>query len=450
MGIPSGVVTDILGLDDDKMQQIATDLGFSETIFLSWFEGVMPKARIFTPTVEIPFAGHPLVGAAWILINLGPIDPGGIECSIGTVRIRQVDGVTWIDGAGDQPVRAVSPDLGPGAGPVDIAEVLMPTPYLLVQVGTPEEVAAMTPSMVAGFGDVYVWAWDGGRRICPVPFLRPRFRHHRGSRRRAVLLLLWLRGCATSDANAGISSSIRARRSGIHPGSTLCGTRTEPRSEAPWLATRSASSSSSLRPVATASAPASSANLGPGFDVLALALELRCTVDASPTTVWSVRHVGPEYPSGHFDSVLEAARRAVGEDRPLSLVVDNRIPIGRGLGSSAAAAVAGAAAAWRAVGEEAHDRAVFDLAVDMEDHPDNAAAAVYGGLVLCTPNGEVHRLPIYPGLIPILAVPDRALATSDARAALPDAVPMDVAVRSLGRLAALVERPDARRRGAPG
>lgn len=190
--------------------------------------------------------------------------------------------------------------------------------------------------------------------------------------------------------------------------------------------------------MATASAPASSANLGPGFDVLALALELRCTVDASLDERWSVRHVGPEYPTGHFDSVLESARRAVGEDRPLSLVVDNRIPIGRGLGSSAAAAAAGAAAAWRAVGEEAHDRAVFELVADMEAHPDNAAAAVYGGLVLCTPDGDVHRLPLHPGLIPILAVPDRALATSDARAALPDVVPREVAVRSLGRLAALI------------
>ena len=190
--------------------------------------------------------------------------------------------------------------------------------------------------------------------------------------------------------------------------------------------------------MATASAPASSANLGPGFDVLALALELRCAVEASPDVHWSVRHVGPEYPSGHFDSVLEAARRAVGEDRPLALVVDNRIPIGRGLGSSAAAAVAGAAAAWRAVGEDVHDRAVFELAVDMEDHPDNAAAAVYGGLVLCTPNEEVHRLPLFPGLIPVLAVPDRALATSDARAALSAVIPREVAVRSLGRLAALV------------
>ena len=190
--------------------------------------------------------------------------------------------------------------------------------------------------------------------------------------------------------------------------------------------------------MATASAPASSANLGPGFDVLALALELRCAVDATVADSWSVRHIGPEYPSGHFDSVLDAARRAIGNDRPLALVVDNRIPIGRGLGSSAAAAVAGAAAAWRAIGEEAHHRAVFDLAVAMEDHPDNAAAAVYGGLVLCTPDTQVHRLPLRPGLVPILAVPDVELATSDARAALPQVVPREVAVRSLGRLAALI------------
>ena len=174
-GNPLGVVTDILGLDDVKMQQIATDLAFSETIFLSWFEGTMPKARIFTPTVEIPYAGHPLVGAAWLLINLGPIDPGSIECSIGPVRIRQVDEVTWIDGAGDQPVKTVLPNLGPGFVPIDMAEVLMPTPYLVVQVGTAEEVAAMTPSMVAGFGDVYVWAWAEEGQSVRARFFAPDF-----------------------------------------------------------------------------------------------------------------------------------------------------------------------------------------------------------------------------------------------------------------------------------
>jgi trans-2,3-dihydro-3-hydroxyanthranilate isomerase len=175
-----GVVTDILGLDDAKMQQIATNLGFSETIFLSWFDGVMPKARIFTPKVELPFAGHPLVGAAWILINLGPVDPGAIECSVGTVRIRQDDGVTWIDGAGGQPVRTVSPDLGPslmrlGIDAVDIAEVLMPSPYRLVQVGRPDDVAAVTPSTLAEFGDVYVWAWEEEGETVRSRFFAPGF-----------------------------------------------------------------------------------------------------------------------------------------------------------------------------------------------------------------------------------------------------------------------------------
>jgi homoserine kinase len=190
--------------------------------------------------------------------------------------------------------------------------------------------------------------------------------------------------------------------------------------------------------VAAASAPASSANLGPGFDVLALALDLRCTVEAVPSSSWRVRHIGPEHPEGEFDSVLEAARRAVGPDRPMELVVDNRIPIGRGLGSSAAAAAAGCAAAWRAAGRDAHDRSIYELVCQMEDHPDNAAAAVYGGLVLCTPDGEVHRLPLRPGLVPVLAVPARTLATSQARAALPEEVARAVAVRSLGRLASLV------------
>lgn len=174
-GNPLGVVTDILGLDDVKMQQIATDLAFSETIFLSWFEGAMPKARIFTPTVEIPFAGHPLVGAAWILLNLAPIDPGGIECSTGPVKIRQVDETTWIDGAGDQPVKAMSPDFGPGLVPVDSAEVMMPAPYRLLQLRTPAEVAALTPSIVAGLGDTYVWAWVEEGSLVRARFFAPGF-----------------------------------------------------------------------------------------------------------------------------------------------------------------------------------------------------------------------------------------------------------------------------------
>lgn len=169
-----GVVTDILGLDDDKMQRIATDLAFSETIFLSWFEGAMPKARIFTPRTEIPFAGHPLVGAAWVLINLGPIDPGAIECATGPVRIRQADGLTWIDSPGSQPVRSVARGV-PDLVAIDVAEVLMPVPYLMVQVATAGEVETMTPSQAAGLGQVYVWAWEQEGRTVRARFFAPDF-----------------------------------------------------------------------------------------------------------------------------------------------------------------------------------------------------------------------------------------------------------------------------------
>ena len=62
-----GVVNDLVDLDDAAMQQIATDLGFTETVFVDWPEGSIPFARIFTPAEELPFAGHPLVGAAWCL-----------------------------------------------------------------------------------------------------------------------------------------------------------------------------------------------------------------------------------------------------------------------------------------------------------------------------------------------------------------------------------------------
>lgn len=184
--------------------------------------------------------------------------------------------------------------------------------------------------------------------------------------------------------------------------------------------------------------PASSANLGPGFDVLALALELRCRVRAVPAQEWAIEHVGEERPEGSADAVLVAAQRAVGIEHPLGLTVDNQIPIGKGLGSSAAAATAGAVAAWRAHGEEPEDRQVFDLVAAMEDHPDNAAASVYGGLVLCAHDGSVLRLPLHPGLIPLVAVPDSTLATNEARAALPDRLERATVVRSLSRLAALV------------
>jgi homoserine kinase len=171
---------------------------------------------------------------------------------------------------------------------------------------------------------------------------------------------------------------------------------------------------------------------------MAVALELRCEVTAEPAPSWSVEHVGPFAPGAEADdAVLIAARCAVGSDRPLALRIDNRIPLGRGLGSSSAAFAAGALAAWRACSETHSDHRLFELVSELEGHPDNAAAAVYGGLVITTQN-LVHRLPWNPMLRLVIAVPSAPFATRDARQVLPSAYPSDVVVRSVARTASLV------------
>lgn len=200
------------------------------------------------------------------------------------------------------------------------------------------------------------------------------------------------------------------------------------------------------------SAPASSANLGPGFDTIAVALQLRCRVKARPSSEWSISHAGPEPFSAPAseDAVLSAARAVSTE--PLTLEVDSEVPVSRGLGSSAAAYTAGALAAMRAGGADPDHDQLFDVVCDLEGHPDNAAAAVYGGLVAVA-GGQVVHLTWHEDLIPIAAVPGTQLRTPEARRVLPDAYPMPVVSRSLGRLAALIEglrtaRPDLLARAA--
>lgn len=150
-----------------------------------------------------------------------------------------------------------------------------------------------------------------------------------------------------------------------------------------------------------------------------------------------MEHTGAQSPGDdETDAVMAAAKEAIG-DLPLALVVANEVPLGRGVGSSAAAFVAGAAAALRAVGEDASPDRVFRIAAKLEGHADQAAAAVYGGLVLVPAEGMPMRLPIHPSLRPVVAVPDTRLPTSEARAVLPDSYPRDVVVRSVARVAAL-------------
>lgn len=189
----------------------------------------------------------------------------------------------------------------------------------------------------------------------------------------------------------------------------------------------------------TASAVASSGNIGPGFDVVALGLDLRCEVRAEQADAWSCEHVGRYSLKVGEDLVLRAAKDAVGEDRPLRLSVTNHIPLARGLGSSAAAYAAGAAAAFRAVGEEADPDRIFGMVSAVEGHADNAAAAVYGGLVGVLPSGRPTQFPLALRWRIVTAIPSFQLLTKDARRVLPDEIARPSVVRSMSRLIALLE-----------
>jgi homoserine kinase len=185
----------------------------------------------------------------------------------------------------------------------------------------------------------------------------------------------------------------------------------------------------------SASAPASSANLGPGYDVLALALGLRCTVAVEPADRWEVVSAS----SGGEDMVEHAAVAADQGCGPLRVTVTGSVPVARGLGSSAALIVA-TMAATDALGECGLDRAeLMRRAAAVEGHPDNVAAAVYGGLVAVGVTGRVHHLEVHPALRVLVAVPEKTLSTAAARRATAGSVDTAVAARTAARLSFLIE-----------
>jgi homoserine kinase len=186
----------------------------------------------------------------------------------------------------------------------------------------------------------------------------------------------------------------------------------------------------------SASAPASSGNLGPGFDVLGLALDLRCVVRALPADRMTVDDGDGAVDLDPRDMLFGAVIAA--SDRPMALAVENAIPRTRGLGSSSAVTAAAAAAAVRAVGREPVREEIYELVAGIEGHGDNAAPAVYGGLMAVGSDGP-HRLEMDPSIIPVVGIPDTRLATRRARQEVPSEVPMAAASRNVGRAILLVE-----------
>ncbi len=207
----------------------------------------------------------------------------------------------------------------------------------------------------------------------------------------------------------------------------------------------------------TARVPATAANLGPGFDCFGLALDLcnEVTIDTSkpPGVSWEGEGAA-ELPTDGTDMVSRAMRLAEARISaghgvggvalpPFHLHGLNRIPLARGLGSSAAAAVAGVAVASRLLGVDdpgSFQMHAFVLAHEIEGHPDNAAAAALGGLTVAT-GDDVERLDPHPDLRPVALIPEHLrVATGETRHALPDTVTRADAVFNIGHAALTLTR----------
>ena len=195
--------------------------------------------------------------------------------------------------------------------------------------------------------------------------------------------------------------------------------------------------------------PATTSNLGPGFDALGLALRLYNTLELEPADAPRIEVEGegaatlPRDPAhlAYRAALAVAALRGGTAPRAFHLRQHNGIPLARGLGSSAAAIVGGAAAANALLGGPLDRQALLDLAAGMEGHPDNVAPAVLGGLVACVAaeTGTIRTVRLIPErLRVVIAIPEFAVSTAEARRLLPEAVPYRDAVFNVTRTALLV------------
>lgn len=201
-------------------------------------------------------------------------------------------------------------------------------------------------------------------------------------------------------------------------------------------------------PGVTVRLPATSANLGPGFDALGLALDLYDEVTAAPAdeVVISVTGEGAgEVALDETHLVIEAMKATFAEAgtafRGVHLTCSNAIPHSRGLGSSAAAICAGVQAGSALAGAQFSRQQVYELACRLEGHPDNVAACVFGGVTIAWYDGQqpkVARLQPFPQLRPVTFVPQARTSTSASRGTLPGQVTHRDAAATAARAALLI------------
>jgi len=197
-------------------------------------------------------------------------------------------------------------------------------------------------------------------------------------------------------------------------------------------------------PYGVIAVPASTSNLGPGFDALSVALDLHLRIRVLEVRADLAGAVEYEFsgaaPAG--ENRIDSAYRLAGERfgravRGLRVQVSSEIPIAAGLGSSAAAAIAGFRLYEAARAVPLDDEAMLAMATELEGHPDNAAAALHGGITVSCQTGDgrvIARSWAWPAAIRfVIATPESVLETKQARAALPATVPMADAIANLQR-----------------
>lgn len=206
--------------------------------------------------------------------------------------------------------------------------------------------------------------------------------------------------------------------------------------------------------VLTVRTPGSTANLGPGFDALALALNIYCTLqfhlaDEANTSAPAIQVKGTVSQALPLDAnnlVFDVLRK-IWHDEPqllqrVRITIESDIPLGKGLGSSAAAIVGSIYAAYALKNQAADTNTLLSAATRFEGHPDNVSASLLGGLIISA--GSAHSRQIITRKLvwpdewrPIIVVPAYVLSTKDSRAVLPRSVPQEDAINNIQRVALL-------------
>lgn len=203
-----------------------------------------------------------------------------------------------------------------------------------------------------------------------------------------------------------------------------------------------------IRPRAVVKVPASTANLGPGFDTLGMALNLFAWIEMKPSSETQIHMYGDEMndiPCDKSNLIYKVAQTVFAEAGvsvpELEISMYSDIPLTRGLGSSAAAIIGGMVCANALIGNPLSQDRIFTLATALEKHPDNVGASLFGGIVVTVWNGEraEHiRLEPHPALEVLVAIPEFHLETEKARHVLPQSVSMQDAVFNVSHSSLLV------------